>query len=118
MIRCIGLGEGVQVSPRQYLLALRAALSASHDKFSQSFRDPRGWMGRSYTGAEIVAQHWEMISDRWAAQWAQVFGYGKGSRASKRAKAIRDRQVECRWCGQKTGGPEFCEASCRRSFYS
>ena len=92
MTYCIGLGDGIRLSPRQYLAALRQAMSAPQDKFKQSFRDPRGWMGGSYTGAEIVRQHWEMIADRWAAQWAQVYPHGKGNRAAKRAAVIRQRQ--------------------------
>lgn len=108
----IVLGEGnIRLSPRAYLLALRTAQANPNAKFKQSFRDPTGWM-RSYTGREIVAQHFEMLHDRWAS-WSPA--PGKGNRAAKRAQVIRDKHRECRWCGSKTGGREFCDVSCCRA---
>ncbi len=74
-------------------------------------------MRDSYTGSAILSEHREMIADRWAAQWSLVLTYGRGNRAAKRARAIAARRAECRWCGTLTGGAEFCDASCRASYF-
>ena len=113
---CMVLGEGnLRVSPAAYLAALRLAISNLDCRFSQSFRDPRGWR-RSYTGREIVAEHYDMLHSRWAA-WNVIPGHGNGNRARKRRVAIERANKECRWCGQKTGGDDFCDQSCRQSYY-
>jgi hypothetical protein len=81
----IQLADGIRLSPRQYLAALKMAQANPTEKFKQSFRDPSGWMGGNYTGELIVRQHFEMVHDKWASQWPKT---GKGNRARKRAQAI------------------------------
>jgi hypothetical protein len=108
----IQLSEGVRLSARQYLAALRLAMANPAASFRQSFNDPRGWMG-GHTGASIVAEWRAMLRDRWAALFtASAARSGKGNRARKRADALR----RCKWCGQQVGR-EFCDGECRRAYY-
>jgi hypothetical protein len=110
---CITLGEGeLRLSPGAYLAALRKAQENPGSVFAQSFRDPRGWR-RCYTGAEIVAEHYEMLHAKWAA-WHPA--PGKGNRARKRVQRLRDAVAECKWCGSKTGGGRFCSPECGRAY--
>lgn len=117
MKACIVLGEGVRVSPAAYLAALKLAMANPDRQFKQSFQDPRGWMGPK-TGAEIVQEYRRMIADRWAERSMQQHLIGNGNAANRRVRAIRDRQAECKWCGQKTGSvrKQFCDVSCARSY--
>ena len=117
MRACIVLGEGVRVSPAAYLAALKLAMDNPTMKFKQSFQDPRGWMGPK-TGAEIVQEYRRMIAGRWADRTMAQYSYGKGNAAQRRVKVIRDRQAECKWCGQKTGSvsKRFCDSSCARAY--
>jgi hypothetical protein len=115
MKHAITLGEGnIRLSPKAYLNALRMAQNNPNAEFKQSFRDPTGWRGRGYTGREIVAEHFDMLHSRWAS-WNPA--PGKGNRAAKRRLVIEAKNLECRWCGSKTGGPEFCDVSCRQSHW-
>lgn len=112
----ITLGEGeIRLSPKQYLAALRTAQENPQAKFRHSFRDPRGWLGRSYTGAQIVAEHFDTLRDRWASWYPER---GRGNRALKRLQAILDAKAECKWCGHLTGATnrQFCCHSCASAY--
>lgn len=112
----IVLGEGERrLSPAKYLTALRLAMANPTQRFRHSFRDPTGWLGRSYSGLDIVKEHWDMIAARWASWNANT---GNGNRAKKRAQKIADKHATCKWCGQLTGATvkKFCDASCATSY--
>lgn len=116
---CIVLGEGVRVSPKAYLAALRLAMDNPTAKWRESFQDPRGYSG-PYTGAEIVRQYRRMIADRWAERTMSQHAIGKGSKAQKRVRHFNNLRAKCKWCGQRTGNvaKRFCEASCARAYNS
>ena len=105
---CIALSDGVRLSPRAYLNALRLAMANPTDSFDRSFNDPTGWMG-GHTGASIVAEWRAMLIKRWAG-WSAPGG--KGNRARKRAEALKC----CNWCGRHVGR-DFCDGECRRAYY-
>lgn len=109
---CIALSGGRRVTPAAYLGALRLAQANPSATFNESFRDRF-----PASGAEIVAEHFQMLRERWAGWTANC---GKGNRAARRAQALRDAAAKCHWCGTRTGSTarRFCCSSCARSYNS
>ena len=108
MTFCIQLPEGIRISARQYINALRLAKANPNQRFKQSFNDPTGWMG-GHTGRSIVNEWLQMLEERWAKRFA--LPAGKGNRARKRAEALRC----CKWCSRQVGR-EFCYPQCRYDY--
>lgn len=71
-------------------------------------------------------RHWDDMSvTRWLAWFDECLtrkvtrgteAQGKGNRAKRRAESIRKANAKCKWCGQLTGGPQFCDRSCFASY--
>ena len=108
-------GSHRHVTARAYLAALRTAQAHPDEYFRESFCSRRDYI----TGAGIVRQHWDMVRAKHAAQWQRVNIWGKGSRAAKRAQALRDSHATCKWCGRpiQTERQQFCDYDCRRSYF-
>ena len=83
-------------------------------------------MGRTYTGAGLVREHWEMVAEKYAGQWEKTRVWGHGNKAHKRRKDLLDRGLlgeGCYFCGGKparfrSGSRLFCSASCANDYAS
>lgn len=109
---CIVLGDGTRMSPKGYLRVIKLAKENPKARFDRSLNN---WWSAS--GEEITQQWKQMLTEKWA-NWNSVTG--KGRRAAKRAREIKDRAAECRWCGQKTGSSrnKFCCVGCAQAYSS
>lgn len=118
MTRIITLGSRRQVTIAQYVAAIKLAKANPAFTFAESLRDR--W---SVKGSVIVQQFYaDMVTDHCNRGLAILEDHrSAGYRLLKRIKSGRITR-SCKWCGQTftplSIGDDFCDTSCRRSYYN
>jgi hypothetical protein len=119
MRRVITLGYGRQVTIGQYVAAVKSAKANPDATFKDSLCER--WPA---TGREIVGQFVTGMMDRINIRGGAILADSRHSVSHRLARMIGAGRItrECKWCGSRfhphTPNQEFCEMSCRHSYYN